>query len=186
MKIKLPLSLLAAASLALSSAAFAAGAKTYQVTGPVLEVTDSMIAVQKGKDRWDIKGDRYLHHDGYRRRNESRQGRKERRRQPGGFAEAINEERFKSPDCRLVRRFLVAQPSWLWGRQASCLTIWANKQARRPLAPQARSLCYLRPVLPPRIPPRIPRTSCRPIWLLAARIALLAIEVAIRKDAQDS
>jgi hypothetical protein len=57
MKIKLPLSLLAAASLALSSAAFAAGAKTYQVTGPVLEVTDTMIAVQKGKDRWEINRD---------------------------------------------------------------------------------------------------------------------------------
>jgi len=56
MKIKLPVSLLAAASLALSSAAFA-GAKTYQVTGPVLEVTDTMIAVQKGKDRWEISRD---------------------------------------------------------------------------------------------------------------------------------
>jgi hypothetical protein len=51
------LSLLAAASLALSSAALAAGAKTYQVTGPVLEVNDSMIAVQKGKDRWEINRD---------------------------------------------------------------------------------------------------------------------------------
>ena len=57
MKTKLPLSLLAAATLAFSSAAFAAGAKTYQVTGPVLEVTDSMIAVQKGKDRWEINRD---------------------------------------------------------------------------------------------------------------------------------
>ena len=57
MKIKLPLSLLAAASLALSSAAFAAGAKTYEVTGPVLEVNDSMIVVQKGKDRWEINRD---------------------------------------------------------------------------------------------------------------------------------
>ena len=57
MKIRLPLSLLAAASLALSSAAFAAGGKTYQVTGPVLEVTDTMIAVQKGKDRWEISRD---------------------------------------------------------------------------------------------------------------------------------
>jgi hypothetical protein len=47
---------LAAASLALSSTAFA-GAKTYQVTGPVLEVNDSMIAVQKGKDRWEINRD---------------------------------------------------------------------------------------------------------------------------------
>src|SRR4026207_315477 len=56
MKIKLPLGLLAAASLALSSAAFA-GAKTYEVTGPVLEVTDSMIVVQKGKHRWEVNRD---------------------------------------------------------------------------------------------------------------------------------
>jgi hypothetical protein len=59
MKIKLPLSLLAAASLALSSAAFAAGAKTYQVTGPVAEVNDSMIVIEKGakKERWEINRD---------------------------------------------------------------------------------------------------------------------------------
>ena len=57
MNMKAAFSLLAAASLALSSAVLAAGEKTYQVTGPVLEVTDSMIAVQKGKDRWEIKRD---------------------------------------------------------------------------------------------------------------------------------
>jgi hypothetical protein len=57
MNMKAALSLLAAASLALSGTAFAAGGKTYQVTGPVLEVTDSMIAVQKGKDRWEISRD---------------------------------------------------------------------------------------------------------------------------------
>lgn len=56
MKTKSLLSLLAAASLALSSAAFA-GAKTYEVTGPVLEVNDSMIVVQKGKDRWEVNRD---------------------------------------------------------------------------------------------------------------------------------
>ena len=56
MKIKLPLSLFTAATLALSSAAFA-GAKTYEVTGPVLEVNESMIVVQKGKDRWEINRD---------------------------------------------------------------------------------------------------------------------------------
>src|SRR5215813_14217702 len=50
------LSLIIAGSLALSSVALAAG-KTYQVTGPVLEVNDSMIAVQKGKDRWEIARD---------------------------------------------------------------------------------------------------------------------------------
>jgi len=32
-------------------------AKTYQVTGPVLEVSNDMIAVQKGKDRWEIARD---------------------------------------------------------------------------------------------------------------------------------
>jgi hypothetical protein len=48
---------LAAASLLVASAAQAATAKTYQVTGPVLEVSDTMIAVQKGKDRWEIARD---------------------------------------------------------------------------------------------------------------------------------
>lgn len=48
------LSLVAAVSLALAGAAFAADAKDYQVTGPVLEKTDSMIAVKKGNDRWEI------------------------------------------------------------------------------------------------------------------------------------
>jgi hypothetical protein len=32
-------------------------AKTYQVTGPVLEVTPTMIAVKKGADRWEIARD---------------------------------------------------------------------------------------------------------------------------------
>ena len=41
----------------LASASLLAAAKTYQVTGPVLEVSDTMIAVQKGKDRWDIARD---------------------------------------------------------------------------------------------------------------------------------
>ena len=49
-------SLIAAASLMLSSMAFAA-AKTYEVTGPVLEVNDSIIVVQKGKDRWELDRD---------------------------------------------------------------------------------------------------------------------------------
>jgi hypothetical protein len=57
MKTTTAFSLLAAAGLALSSAAFAAGTKDYQVTGPILEVTDTMIAVQKGKDRWEIARD---------------------------------------------------------------------------------------------------------------------------------
>ena len=45
------------AALLLATAAFAATAKTYQVTGPVLEVSDTMIVIQKGKDRWEIARD---------------------------------------------------------------------------------------------------------------------------------
>jgi cytochrome c1 len=45
---------LTVALLLFTAPAFAAALKTYQVTGPVLEVSDDMIAVQKGKDRWEI------------------------------------------------------------------------------------------------------------------------------------
>jgi len=54
------MSSLAAVSLAgllLAAAASAATAKTYQVTGPVLEVSGDMIVVQKGKDRWEVARD---------------------------------------------------------------------------------------------------------------------------------
>lgn len=44
--------------LVFSTTALAAEVKTYQVTGPVLEVTDTMIAVQKGKDRWELARDK--------------------------------------------------------------------------------------------------------------------------------
>jgi uncharacterized lipoprotein YajG len=37
-----------------SSLALAGAVKTYQVTGPVLDVSDDMVAVQKGSDRWEI------------------------------------------------------------------------------------------------------------------------------------
>ena len=50
-------SLIVAASLAFSGAVSASPTKTYQVTGPILEMNDSMIAVQKGKDRWEIARD---------------------------------------------------------------------------------------------------------------------------------
>ncbi|MEP6936777.1 MAG: hypothetical protein ABI871_01795 [Chthoniobacterales bacterium] len=56
-------SLLVVMNLALGSAAFA-GAKTYQVTGPVLEVNDNMIVVMKGKDRWEIDRDSSTKVDG--------------------------------------------------------------------------------------------------------------------------
>jgi hypothetical protein len=41
-------------SLAVVSSVFAAGAKTYQVTGTILEVTASKIVVQKGTERWEL------------------------------------------------------------------------------------------------------------------------------------
>lgn len=37
--------------------AWAGSVNTYQVTGPVLEVTNDMVAVQKGKDRWELARD---------------------------------------------------------------------------------------------------------------------------------
>jgi hypothetical protein len=46
--------LLAAGILVFSGVAQAGSTKTYQVTGPVLEMNDSMIVVQKGKERWEI------------------------------------------------------------------------------------------------------------------------------------
>ena len=45
---------MAAVVLALGGAVQAASPNSYQVTGPVLEMTDSTIVVQKGKERWEI------------------------------------------------------------------------------------------------------------------------------------
>lgn len=47
----------ACAFIFIAAVAFAAGPKTYQVTGPVLEVTSDMVVVQKGKDKWQIGRD---------------------------------------------------------------------------------------------------------------------------------
>ncbi len=38
----------------ISLSAIAAAPKTYQVTGPVLEVSDTSFVVQKGKEKWEI------------------------------------------------------------------------------------------------------------------------------------
>jgi hypothetical protein len=40
-----------------TSLVFAAGPKTYQVTGPVLEMKDNLITVQKGNEKWEIAKD---------------------------------------------------------------------------------------------------------------------------------
>jgi uncharacterized protein GlcG (DUF336 family) len=54
MNMKMALSLVAAASLILSGITFAAGAKTYQVTGAVVAATGSMVTVQKGAEKFEI------------------------------------------------------------------------------------------------------------------------------------
>lgn len=46
--------LLAGVFLLAASLVFAAGPKTYQVTGPVLEVKDDVIVVEKGKEKWEV------------------------------------------------------------------------------------------------------------------------------------
>lgn len=56
MKLNTLFSLVAAGTLALSGTAFA-GAKSYQVTGPVEELSDSLIVVTKGKERFEIDRD---------------------------------------------------------------------------------------------------------------------------------
>ena len=48
---------LCAASLVCASAFGAPSAKTYQVTGPIVEMTEKTIVVQKGDERWEIARD---------------------------------------------------------------------------------------------------------------------------------
>ncbi len=40
---------------AICASAFAASPKTYQVTGDVLQVSDTVIVVQKGDEKWEIE-----------------------------------------------------------------------------------------------------------------------------------
>ena len=49
--------LVVAASLALCGFAVAAAPKTYQVTGPIIEVTDTAVVVQKGDEKWEVQRD---------------------------------------------------------------------------------------------------------------------------------
>jgi len=41
-----------------ATTAFAGGTKSYQVTGPVLELKDDMIVVQKGSEKWEVARDK--------------------------------------------------------------------------------------------------------------------------------
>jgi hypothetical protein len=45
-------------SLLFTAAALAAGPKDYQVTGPVLDVNDDVVVVQKGTEKWEIGRDK--------------------------------------------------------------------------------------------------------------------------------
>jgi hypothetical protein len=56
--LQIQLGALAVGASLLAVPAFAAAPKTYQVTGPVLEVTDSIITVEKGKEKWEIARDK--------------------------------------------------------------------------------------------------------------------------------
>lgn len=56
MKTRLLFLSVAATSLVFVSGASAA-VRTYQVTGPVLEVTDDHVVVQKGQDKWELARD---------------------------------------------------------------------------------------------------------------------------------
>jgi hypothetical protein len=51
-------------SLFMASAAAAASPKDYQVTGPVLDVNDDVITVQKGTEKWEIGRDKSTKVDG--------------------------------------------------------------------------------------------------------------------------
>ena len=44
--------------LLMASVALAGAPKSYQVTGPVLEVKDDTITVQKGNEKWEIARDK--------------------------------------------------------------------------------------------------------------------------------
>jgi hypothetical protein len=54
MKKLLILTFLSASLLSSAGPVQAAPSKTYQVTGPVLELRDDVIIVQKGKEKWEI------------------------------------------------------------------------------------------------------------------------------------
>lgn len=56
--------ILSASLLLAASIQAAPQAKTYQVTGPVLELTDTTIVVQKGDEKWEVARDKDCKVDG--------------------------------------------------------------------------------------------------------------------------
>ncbi len=51
-------------TLSLASTTFAAQPKTYQVTGPVVEITDDKIVVEKDGEKWEVGRDKDTKVDG--------------------------------------------------------------------------------------------------------------------------
>jgi hypothetical protein len=58
------LAIAGALQLAIFTSFSAETAKTYQVTGPILELTDKAIVVQKGDERWEVARDEKTRIDG--------------------------------------------------------------------------------------------------------------------------
>jgi hypothetical protein len=56
-KLRIVIAALAAAGFLFAAPSFAASPDKYQVTGEVVEVSDSMIVVMKGKERFEIARD---------------------------------------------------------------------------------------------------------------------------------
>ena len=40
-----------------ATAAWAAGPKTYQVTGPILEIKGDVLVIEKGNEKWEVARD---------------------------------------------------------------------------------------------------------------------------------
>ena len=52
------IAVLSSALVLAASVALAGAPKSYQVTGPVLELKDDLIVVQKGSEKWEIARDK--------------------------------------------------------------------------------------------------------------------------------
>jgi membrane-bound ClpP family serine protease len=77
---------LLALATAVPGGAPAETAKTYQVTGPVLEVTDSTITAQKGKEKWQLARDKETKGAEHRIHDVGQEHRVERERPEGEIA----------------------------------------------------------------------------------------------------
>ena len=141
----------------MSSTAFA-GAKSYQVTGPIVEVTDSMIVVTKGKERFEIDRDSNTKVTGDLKVGD---------KVTIMYTMTAKEVEVKADKSAKKDAKASTSPAL---RQRNS---FAMRGGRRSGAPDP----YLRRP-PPRIPPSNPRMISRPIWVLADRTTLFTMLVA--------